>query len=1426
VDLAILSRTVVLPLPHAFGRYTLTDRIGEGGMAEVYLAHVTVAEGLTKRVVVKKIRKELADQPEFTRMFVDEAKIALGLNHANIVQVFDFGQVHGSFYLAMELVEGLDLMRLVHAVRAGGARMPVVIAAYIAHQVAAGLAYAHQKRDDFGAPLGIVHRDISPHNIMLSLAGTVKILDFGIARTAARARDVRPGADAGDDADVTIQGKIAYMSPEQAVGGPLDQRSDIYSLGVVLYELLSGELVFRHKDRFVALEQVRTRPLPPLQRVAPDVPEPLAAVVDRALARDPEARWDTARAMQSALAAFLHRADPVVDDEVLSAYVAGHAGPAAAAPPALDDETRELEGSVGSQVLAAPRSELRRVVLLRAALEPALPGERPPAPAQFLALARDIAYKQGAQVCQLEASGILLALGAVLDAGDTDDLAVRTALALREAAPEAAPGYAIGVALAGLALQVQRGAGGPARVHVPHEVARQLHAVAARALDAAVMLAGDLPERLHRSWRVGPARGFEPTGRHDLAREPAWSGALDTAAPLLGPVRADDPRVSAAPGGRVVLVGRELELKALRDGFAEAIRSRSARAVLVVGEAGMGKRALVERFVAGLPRGACVVLRGSGQWRRRNVSLGVFLELLREFLDIGPHTAAAELEARLVAERVAGAGELAQALAAALGLPGAAAEQDPLERQGRLWRLVRRLIRALAQRRPVLLVIENLHFVDEHSQRLLGEWLHRGHSLPLLGLTTARPGARADAVRALPGVHTVELRELDEQARRDLIVRRFEDPDDAEPIATAILARTGGNPLFIEETLADLLRRGILGWNSQGRYLQVRQRGATAPLHPTIEAALRARVDALTPDDRALVDAAAVLGAAFRTGELAELLARPPAAVDKSVARLVELGLFEREDAARHPAARFSTVSLHDVVKAHLSPGTAEALHRGAAAIKQRRDDFKPGRDDGPIADHFMQAGDRAAAVPPAIRAARGAEGLAGNVEAYYYWSLALRAMPEADPRRWEALLARAAILQAWGRRRAQGADIRQVLALAERSGDPEMEVVALARLLRFYLDIERVHRADQLYPRLVRQTEALARADPAMTHHLAVAGELGCDLMTAHGRLEDAEALARAALEHCPPGARGLQQRGRLLSGIGRAQFHRGRLDDAEASFGAMLELARGAGHRRLEAEARSSLGEVAGRRGHYQEAVDLFRAALQIDRDLGDRFATGIKLANLGMAYTAIGMYRRADRYLRKALELHEALGHPGLLGDVVVHLGEVSAELGDVAGARALLQQAAQMAAGRGDVRTELRAHARLARALLDAGEAAPARALAETVLARAREHGLRTARARALHVLARLAADAGDTARAVALEEEAVALVQAGVAPLDGVLSIHHLGRLTGRGDLLRDAAARVRARLDGLRDPELRRGYLAQTKVREILADAPPPDDPA
>ncbi|EDM77554.1 serine/threonine kinase PKN11 [Plesiocystis pacifica SIR-1] len=1455
-------------LPRPFGRYVLTRLIGEGGMAEVYRASVRVAEGLTKWVVIKKIRADFADDRDFTRMFVDEAKIALSLNHANIVQVFDFGQIRGTFYLAMELIEGVDLMRLFHAVRAHeDDAFPAVIGAYLGHQVASGLAYAHRKCDDYGAPLDIVHRDVSPHNLMLSFEGQVKILDFGIARTR-KVWDRRDKSQAAPELE-TIKGKVAYMSPEQSMGKPVDQRSDLYSLGVVLYELLTGELLFRTRDRLQALELVRTQPIPPILERAPDLPDELAHIVDKALARDLDERWQSAREMQSALAQYLHRADPVVDDEVLSQFLAPYREDERPQPPVHPSrntgnrsgpsisalETREVGDS--AQPIVAMRSS-GRCVLLHASFTPRTDelapefGDRRPDVASLLDLVRDVAFKREAQVYRLDESGATLAFGTMLGAGDDAERALRVALTLRESVGEYAPGIDLGVVLLATHVTMVRSEEGSIRVELPEGLAEQLGRVAEHIREEPVMVAGDLVERLRRGWRLGAEEWLNPQIPEEAAGSP-WAADFQRVAPVLGPLSEAERRSKQTWVGRRHLYGRELELKALRDNFAEAIRGPETRSVVILGSAGMGKRAVLDRFIASLPSGACAVLRGVGQWSTRNQPLGVFLTLLRRFLRIEAETRIETVTRKLRDYGVAEADELAEALLSALGshnggrgrgrparVAGNAArigeQLDPLLRRERIGKLIRRLIRALAQRRPVLIVIENLHFIDEPSLRVLESWSESQHALPILGVSTARPGPRADSLARRERVAVIELHELDPTAAREMILRRFEDPSEAEELAEAILARTGGHPLFIEEILASLLHRGVVAWNAQARHLVVRDRGAVIELPPSIEGALQARVDELAPEDRDTLLAAAILGRRFRAPELAELLDQPAKPIARSLNTLIAASLIERdgvEPLAMEPL-NFSTVSLHEVCKGLVPPGSLEHLHGRAAELKQRRADYTPGRDDGPIADHLMFAARYAEAFVPAMRAARHAENVAGNVEAYYYLTQALRALDNDDPRRFDVLLEREPILRAWGRRRAQGADIRQLIAVAEAlEGDEgdEKQVVASLRLLRFYLECGRTHRATRLVPRLQTKVHGL-RAPSA---YLAVLGELESELMFARGKFEEARTIAEDALDFCGNDTKGVRQRVRLLRAIGRVQLGVGRLEPAGDTFREALHLARSIGHRRLEAEALNNLGEVAGRSTHYQEAVDCFKAALAIDRDLGDRFATGVKLANLGLTYTAIGLYRRAERHLRKALELHEAIGHPGLLNDVMVSLGIVVAHLGDVESAHTLLVDAARVAARRDDSRTQLRAEVCLAQVLVHAlGEPGSppeeealveAQAVAARVYERGRAEGLRTATARAAHVLAIIAAMADDEDSAIAFERDAVRLIRAGAAPLDGVRSLHHLGLLLrNRGQeaearaLLSEAATAVQSRLDDLRDYDLREGYQSLPDFRRIIRD--------
>src|ERR1051325_6029404 len=275
-----------------FGKDTLIRKIGTGGMAEVYLARTTVAQGLNKTLVIKKIHTAYARSRQFVAMFIDEAKIALGLNHPNIIQVFDVGAVGDTYFLAMEYVDGMDLLRVLQEAAKARLRLPYGLSAYVVQQLAKGLDYAHRKTDEFGQPLGIVHRDISPQTVLLSWDGGVKIVDFGIAR----ARDVHeePGV---------IKGKFAYMSPEQARGEPVDCRSDVFAAGIVLYELVCARPLFHGKGK-EALEMVKSGAIPRPRDFAPELPASLEATILKALAFHRTDRFPTARALQHELGRF------------------------------------------------------------------------------------------------------------------------------------------------------------------------------------------------------------------------------------------------------------------------------------------------------------------------------------------------------------------------------------------------------------------------------------------------------------------------------------------------------------------------------------------------------------------------------------------------------------------------------------------------------------------------------------------------------------------------------------------------------------------------------------------------------------------------------------------------------------------------------------------------------------------------------------------------------------------------------------------------------------------------------------------------------------------------------------------------------------------------------------------------------------------
>jgi serine/threonine protein kinase len=268
-------------------RYRKLRKIADGGMAELFLAIQQGAEGFERRVVLKQILAPLLADPKFRNMLIDEAHVAMSLHHSNIAQVLDLGQWKGRTFLVLELVDGWDLNHLLARVRASGVALPPELALYVCAEVCRALAYAHAQARD-GRPLGIVHRDISPHNVLISEEGEVKLTDFGIAKAMGRREHTGQGI---------IKGKLAFMSPEQASGEELDARSDLFSVGTMLYLLFTGRRPFEAPTDLEIVLRVRQCSFKPPAEIKPDLPPAIAKLIERSMARDRDARYQTGEEM-------------------------------------------------------------------------------------------------------------------------------------------------------------------------------------------------------------------------------------------------------------------------------------------------------------------------------------------------------------------------------------------------------------------------------------------------------------------------------------------------------------------------------------------------------------------------------------------------------------------------------------------------------------------------------------------------------------------------------------------------------------------------------------------------------------------------------------------------------------------------------------------------------------------------------------------------------------------------------------------------------------------------------------------------------------------------------------------------------------------------------------------------------------------------
>ena len=1387
-------------------------------MAEVFLAKTTGAEGIEKILVIKRILPTFARSAKFIAMFVDEAKVAMRLNHPNIVQVYAFEQVKDEFLLAMEFVDGLDLGRLVSAAKRNNTRIPYGIVAFAVMEVAKGLDYAHKRKDEHGEPMEIVHRDVSPQNALVSYEGTVKVADFGIAR----ARKV-------SEETGVIKGKFSYMSPEQARGERVDHRSDVYSVGVMLSELLTARSMYPGLKGVDVLEKVRNGEITLPRRVDPNVPPALEKIVRRATEFDREDRYPSARALATALSKYLHMQDDVVDGQSLERFVAELVPREVTSPDAEPGRLRAFEdpSQGGSQPSARELRERRHVVVVSGTVRELVVGPTESSSGvkvgdEAARVLADIAYKNDAVLSWPDGAGrqrfrfiLGLARATVHDPLHGSSLAMDVIEALQGLSADLLAPVTASMGISRGIVSTIRDLGGRLLRYEPvGNVIRVAERLSERGQAGEVLVAGEIYRLVRRVF------AFDEEALREVTIADADGATRNVRAYRLRGARtqeelAAEARATPGPEG---LVGRSDELQTIRESLAEARDGKTSALLAVTGELGVGKTAMVAAAIRSIePRPR--IVRVESAFGATEIPFSTVGELLRDACRIGddaaPHEAEDKLE-RLIFDAQVERGARKGLLSALMPLvaPVAKGKEEEAVAGDRarvvIWALGT-LFTAMARVEPLIVWADALQWADSPSLEQLHGLVQRSYDAPILFIFSTRSEPRVDPV--LAALPRIELGELTEEDQLALVRSRFSGATVPAEIEKAIVSRGGGNPFFIIELVEALIERGVVFVEDtdDGKRRVVRRPGAPIALPTTLEGVIAARLDELGEAERRAVRWLAVVGSSLRQEELSNLAGSD---LTEPLATLAKRGLVREDESGTYG---FPSAVLRHVAYETTDEAERIRMHRRIGAhLSLSPIPVPPAR----IARHLERAGDRAGAADAFLSAGEAARAMFSNREALRFYGRALSLMPPESEQRFEVHVGREQILRTMGRRDDQDRELDAIRTLAERTGDRRMIGIAFNRLARHLLDSMRT---DGVADHLDRALKAAVEAGDRSTEveNLRLKAQLARQVGDIQRALDACDlALSRCGLESELLAARALVliQKGILLRRIGR-------LDDAIQSQVEAVVIFRRLGIKSNESQALASLGVGLASLGAYEDAITVIRGSLVLDKEIGDRFHLGRKLSNVGQLFAELGDHDRALEFLGRSLEVFEAVDDQLGLIDTLSAIAELELETQlDPEMALARLDRARRAAEDAGD--RYLIARERLVRAAAYKadGQIERAEECAKEAVDRAEKAGVVGYELLGRAILAEILAGRGaaDEARESAQKartgmRERGLVERAERVHLAVARALELVGDKEAAAAAYRDGQSVVDARLEQIHDPEMKARYRATSTVRALDA---------
>jgi len=1235
--------------PVLYGKYQLLDLLARGGMAEVYKAKSHGVEGFEKILVIKRILTELSENPAFVDMFINEAKIAVTLSHANIVQVFDLGKADETYFIAMEYVAGVDLATVLRRARKYGKPLPVELAVFIVSEVAKGLDYAHRRRDADMQPLNIVHRDVSPQNVLLSYEGEVKLTDFGIAKARTT---VEQETEHG-----VLKGKYAYMAPEQARGKPVDARTDLFALGTVLYEALAGVNPFLRPSTYDTLQRVRDGEAEPILEVAEQVPEELAAIVHRAMSPSPDDRHENAGRFYEDLIQFLYASGRRVGAHDLGNYLDAlrAASEKRAAIKSTDAGLRaafEVETSAGRQ--PGP--------------EELTPAEVPSARSQS---GSRVTTGGGRQTSRPGRTGIGRAQA------EQRDL---TALAIEHTGDATRIGDAIRRA-GGTVVETTEVTYGVFGVHNPDGHDTEAAARAALSLLQVTPTAAELRMALHAG------RGIvDGEGRLEVT-DPSYRELLEIAASELRLAGGQRPRASLSAqralrrffdlepveggweivGERDLLeaygkfVGRRDPLRRIGEVLAVAHKGKPC-VLTIAGEAGIGKTRLLLETVRRLRLGGHDV----GMYvtkvppQSQDVPLSTVQALLNVILGIEEFDADEEMREKVTRLRELGLAKVeldAVSRLLGLGTTSEAPEGEPVLRNA-----LASIAQKLAEDRLTVFAVDDFHNADRESREMLRALLEAPGAGRIVFALAYRPDTTLEWEA---DHHEIQLGALSDEDVARLTAARLGVEEVPMELLREVSSKSAGNPLYVEEYLLALQDAGAI--TTKGDQVKFDPEVAAVDVPKSLRGIVAARLARLDAEDRHVVQVAGVIGGRFHDVMVQRVVDEPYDDVVASLERLAERGILV------HTAAReygFAHTLLPEVVYAQLPYGARKELHQ---AVGEAFEAIYPDHLDElaeRLAHHHREGGNRARAIDFLIRAAdrleaefalRGAiHNLAKAVE-----MLGQVAAPDRDRMlslhwRIATLCFRARVLDE-GIERSEAA-----IELAEGLGrDAHLARFCMMRG-RFLSHQNRFEEARPWFDRARYAAREAGKSDLLRDVTTAEAEALtrNGEYQAAVGVLQEAVALAREAGD----------KEAELRSLIPLALAYGGS-GDADAAYAALDEAQQLTGKgtdRIVECDLLKTESLVSFYTGDLQRSIAAASRALELAKEWHFPYEAAVNAHNLGEDYLRLGDFKRAFAMLRYSYDVAKEHGIERLQYSNIRVLGFIdAAKLGSTEGRERILE-----------------------------------------------------------------------------------------------------------------------------------------------------------